>query len=576
MSAPRSNPHTLLGEGLRSFAVALEEISEKLGEVELGRDADEKELARATGELREASTRLEGAQHELGREMEELRELLEAERVRYRDLFEWAPDAYLVTDPSAKILEANRAAEQLLDRARSLIVGKPVTTLLAQSERRAFRLMLARLPSLDMISDWELEVCRRDRSVLTTAVTVSCMRDRNGEIASLRWLIRDVTERKRIEEGVVAANVELERRVRERTAALEAAHRETDETLARLEAVLDQIPAAIVIADADSERIVVANEHAERLLRAIAGDDATVESWVTLGIRTDGTKVEWGDRPVIRALRSGDVVSGEQTEFERGDGSRGMLEVSAAPVLNSDGKIVAAVAAYWDVTDRERRARAEREFVTNAAHELRTPLAALASAVEVLQAGAKDKPHDRDRFLSHVEQQCNRLQRLVRSLLLLARAQTRQERAETEVLDVRWLLDEIAASAPSDRVHVELRCPPGTGVVANRDLAEQALSNLVSNAVKYAPDGEIVLAGTEENGYVALEVIDAGPGIPADERERVLDRFYRGHENGEADGFGLGLSIASQVAEALNGKLELDTGEAAGTRARLLLPSADA
>jgi signal transduction histidine kinase len=144
------------------------------------------------------------------------------------------------------------------------------------------------------------------------------------------------------------------------------------------------------------------------------------------------------------------------------------------------------------------------------------------------------------------------------------------------VLDVRSLLEDIAASALSERVHVELSCRPGTGVIANRDLAEQALANLVSNAVKYAPEGEIVLAGTEENGYVSLEVIDAGPGIPPEERERVLDRFYRGHENGEADGFGLGLAIASQVAEALNGKLEIDTGEAAGTRARLLLPAADA
>ena len=176
MSVPRRNPHTLLGEGIRSFAAALEEVTRKLEGVELGRAADEKELAFAAGELTEASARLEGAQHELALEMEELRELLESERIRYRDLFEWAPDAYLVTDGSAKILEANRAAEQLLGRARNLIVGKPVTTLLAQTERRPFRLMLARLPSLDMISDWELELCRRDRSVLAGAVTVACMR----------------------------------------------------------------------------------------------------------------------------------------------------------------------------------------------------------------------------------------------------------------------------------------------------------------------------------------------------------------------------------------------------------------
>jgi signal transduction histidine kinase len=277
----------------------------------------------------------------------------------------------------------------------------------------------------------------------------------------------------------------------------------------------------------------------------------------------------------MRALQSGTAITGEQIEFERLDGTRRVFEVSAAPVRNADGHVVAAVSAYWDVTDRERRARAEREFVTNAAHELRTPLTALASAVEVLQSGAKEKRADRDRFLHHVEQQCNRLQRLVRSLLLLARAQTGQERAETEVLEVDSLLDEIRRNGP-DRLQVDVRCRPGTGVIAHRDLAEQALLNLVSNAAKYAPSGDILLTGSEQNGFVALEVIDAGPGIPPHERERVLERFYRGEDGNRADGFGLGLAIASQVAEALQGKLELEPSESGGTRARLLLPAAHA
>ncbi len=569
------NPHSLLGESIKDFAASLEEVSRKLATVDLPSDAgDERALGRAAGELTRAWAQLEAAQGELELEQHRLEELLEAERVRYHDLFEWAPDAYLVTDPRGKILEANRAAERLLGRPRAFLAGKPLITLLAEDEHEAFRLTLDRLPGLEVISDWELGVCLRDKSVFPAAVTVSCMRDRSGQVASLRWLLRDVTERKRMEDEVLSANLELERRVRERTAALEEAVHDREEALGRLEAVLDQIPAGIVIADASSREVVTANDQAERLMRNIVRDDSRLESWLSHGTHPDGTSFRAEDRPIMRALESGETVTGEQIEFHRLDGTSGIFELSAAPVLNRDGEVVAAVAAYWDVTERERRARAEREFVTNAAHELRTPLAALASAVEVLQGGAKESAQDRDRFLAHVEQQCNRLQRLVRALLVLARAQTGQEGAEAEPIEVRELLEAVAAEGPPGRVRVDVRCPPRTGVLANRDLAEQALLNLISNSVKYAPEGEIVLTCGERNGFVSLEVIDSGPGIAPDDRARALERFYRGPENRAADGFGLGLSIVSQVADALHGKLEIEAGEGGGVKARLLLPPA--
>jgi signal transduction histidine kinase len=175
--------------------------------------------------------------------------------------------------------------------------------------------------------------------------------------------------------------------------------------------------------------------------------------------------------------------------------------------------------------------------------------------------------------LSHIEQQSDRLQRLVRSLLLLARLQTVDEKAATEPILVRPLLEEIAASGPPGRMRVEITCSPDTVVLANRDLAEQALLNLVSNAAKYAPEGEIVLSGHSDNGLIALEVADSGPGMTTEERERAAERFYRGTDT--AEGFGLGLSIARQAAEALDGRLELESDGAHGTRARILLPTAD-
>ena len=317
---------------------------------------------------------------------------------------------------------------------------------------------------------------------------------------------------------------------------------------------------------------MAANEHAARLVQEVAGKVNALDTWLTLGFHPGGGPFRLNDRPLLRALSSGEAVEACEIEFRRLDGTRALYETSAAAITNADGDVVGAVAAYWDLTERARLARAEREFVTNAAHELRTPLAALVSAVEVLQSGAKDDLHQRDRFLAHVEQQSNRLQRLVRALLLLARVQTLREEVDREPIPVRSLLEDVAALGPKDRIRVAAECPPETAVLTNRDLAEQALLNLLSNATKYAPEGDIVLSGRSDNGFVALEVTDVGPGMTPEQRERAAERFYRGQD--ETDGFGLGLSIAQQAAEALSGRLELESNSPGGTRARLLLPLA--
>jgi PAS domain S-box-containing protein len=571
----RAHPHAVLGEIVEDLAAEIESLRQRLAAVELPVEApDELALTETVRALEDAHERLRFARTALGVEKDQLRALLEDEHIRYRDLFELAPDAYLVTGESGTILEANTTAERLFGMSRDLLIDRPLVAFVAEHDRRALRVMLGRIPRLDAVADWEVALTRRDGSTFPAAVTVARARGRGAEAMSLTWLIRDITERKRMEDEALSTAIELERRVQERTAMLEAANEGRETAFAELEAVVRQIPAAIVLFDSSSGEITPANEEAERLLAEVAGKTRlTLSEWLSYGTRGDGQPYAIGERPLARAVASGRVVIGSQIEYERADGRRSIFELSAAPVRNSEGEVVAAVAAYWDVTDRERRVRAERDFVTNAAHELRTPLAALASSVDVLQSGAKENPETRDRFLRHVEEQCGRLQRLVQSMLLLARAQTGQE-TRPEPIGVGAFLDEIASEVASGRLRVQLECPPQTSVLANRELLSQALRNLISNAVKYAPDGDIVLKGRERNGFVSLEVIDSGPGIGPDDQQRVVERFYRGRESRAAEGFGLGLSIASQVAEAMSGKLEIESEGGAGTRVRLMLPRA--
>jgi len=224
-----------------------------------------------------------------------------------------------------------------------------------------------------------------------------------------------------------------------------------------------------------------------------------------------------------------------------------------------------------DLTEAERRELAEREFVSNAAHELRTPLTTIIGAIEVLQAGAKDDDSERDRFLAHIEREAERLARLARALLTLARANSGQEVPRAEHVDVGQLLHEIALdvrAAPGVAVSVE--APQQLDALLNRDLLEQAVRNLAENSAKHTREGRIVLRAASVGTTVRVEVEDTGIGMSAETQSHVFDRFYRGQDR-DAEGFGLGLAIVRQAVRSLDGRVELDSAPGKGTLVRIEL-----
>lgn len=236
----------------------------------------------------------------------------------------------------------------------------------------------------------------------------------------------------------------------------------------------------------------------------------------------------------------------------------------------------AAVLVLTDFTDRERRERAEREFVANAAHELRTPLAAITGAVDALDAGAQDDAEARERFLGHIRSESERLARLVRALLLLARAQTRQEEVRLVPLELAPLLESVAARVmPQEGVQVLVSCSEEEKALSEHDLLEQVLLNLAANAAKHTRQGRIELTARSVGKNVAITVSDSGPGIPRGERERMFDRFYRGGER-EPDGFGLGLAIVRETVRALGGTISVRSSPGAGTAVTVVLPTLQA
>ena len=189
----------------------------------------------------------------------------------------------------------------------------------------------------------------------------------------------------------------------------------------------------------------------------------------------------------------------------------------------------AVLAVVRDRTDEMRREFAEADFVSNAAHELRNPLAGISGAIEVLQGGAKDDPRDRDHFLSRLADDAERMNRLTQSLLTLARVESRGA-GETEVVDVPVAIRDVVAAVEAPP-HVELAVEVEADLAATGDptLLRQVMIGLLTNAFKNTPPpGTVTVRGRHDGeAEVILEVIDTGTGIPAAEIERVFERFYR-------------------------------------------------
>jgi signal transduction histidine kinase len=236
----------------------------------------------------------------------------------------------------------------------------------------------------------------------------------------------------------------------------------------------------------------------------------------------------------------------------------------------------AVLAVLRDRTDELRRELAEADFVSNAAHELRNPLAGISGAIEVLQGGAKNDPKDRDHFLRRLGEDAERMNRLTQSLLTLARVESKGA-PESEIVDVPLAVKDVVAACEAP-AHVDLVVDVESDLAATGDptLLRQVMIGLLTNAFKNTPPpGTVTVRGRhDKEGEVILEVIDTGTGIPAGELERVFERFYRRSESRKQEGFGLGLAIARRMVDVMGGRIGAKSVEGEGSTFWVRLPVA--
>ena len=335
---------------------------------------------------------------------------------------------------------------------------------------------------------------------------------------------------------------------------------------ARTEAILAGMVEGVIVVDREG-RLQLANDAAQRMLKLGA-----------VGIGRP--YVETIRHPAIAELVAAALLDRTPEPLQLSpprDPSRTII-ARAAPATRDTAH--GAVLVMHDITDLRRADQIRRDFVANVSHELRTPLTAIRGYVEALSESDAD-PEESRRFLAIIIRHTERMERLVKDLLRLARLDAGQETLAVVACETRTLAQTVAtdlARAVAERQQrIDIAIAPGAEIVRGDPARlHDALRNLVANAITYGPAGTTVrIEASRNNGTITISVSDEGPGIPEEDLSRVFERFYRVDKSRARDpgGTGLGLAIVKHLVELHGGEVRAGNRPEGGARFTVVLPA---
>jgi len=337
------------------------------------------------------------------------------------------------------------------------------------------------------------------------------------------------------------------------------------------EAVFSSMVEGLVVVD-PAERVTRINRSAARFLGVAA--EAVLGKSIQEIVRSP-----YLQEFVTKTLSTADPVEGDVVI--RGEQGDRFLQAHGALLFDDEGKKMGAVVVLNDVTRLQRLEGVRRDFVANVSHELKTPITSIKGFVETLRDGAVRRPADAEKFLEIVAKQADRMNSIIEDLLLLSRVEqdTREAKVALESAPVRGVILEAVQvcepKAHAKEIRIAVHCPDGLTARINAALLEQAIINLVDNAIKYSEPGCPVSVDAEDlSNEVVIRVADKGCGIEPEHLSRIFERFYRVDKarSRKLGGTGLGLSIVKHIVQAHDGAVTVESAPGAGTTFSIHLP----
>ena len=495
-----------------------------------------------------------------------------AEASRRRALFEHERDGVAIVNPDGGVFEANPGVAMMLGYSLPEMHRLNMTDWDTNYSRAEIEEIVGSLEREGLI--FESVLTRKDGTTFPAEVSLS--RAEWGKKTFVIALLRDISERKAVEQKLMRYQEGLEKLVDQRT-------KDLKDRTEELNTIFAISPDGFVSFDR-SDRVASVNAAFTRMTGLHAEPlKGLGEADFSARLAALCTRAE--DFPGVAALRQALAPSSDgdgspnakhrwQLEMA-GTGNR-VLEVSLQ-VSESDS--VSQVLYVRDVTHETEVDRMKSEFLSTAAHELRTPMASIYGFSELLLA-RKFSDEKRQDLLETISRQAGRMSTIIDELLDLARIEARRGKD--------FVLEPVALEELVDLVVTDYKTPPGRNapliqrctqtvtLQADRSKLQQVLLNVLSNAYKYSPDGgEVRIACSihPESKQVTVSVSDQGMGMTPEQLKHVFDRFYRADTSGHIPGTGLGMSIVKEIVELHRGHAEVTSAHGVGTTVTLFLPT---
>ena len=338
----------------------------------------------------------------------------------------------------------------------------------------------------------------------------------------------------------------------------------------QLETVLASMLEGVIAIDAE-ERIVSINQAAARLFEKEPAD--CLGRSIQEIIRSPALQ-----QFIRAALSNANPAEEDITVFQN---EELVIDVKSSPIIDANHDQIGTLVVFHDVTQLRRLENMRRDFVANVSHEIKTPLTAIKGFVETLQQGKVEKKQEKERFLGIIQKHVDRLDAIIEDLLALSRIEQEDDKKEIQFEAVK-IADVFQAAiqlcrpkAEKQNIRIKLDCEKDATALLDPTLIEQAVVNLLDNAIKFSEPGSTIHVNSHRQGNeMILSVQDQGIGIAQKHLPRLFERFYRVDKarSRSMGGTGLGLAIVKHIAQAHGGHVAVDSKLGEGSHFSIHLP----